>query len=580
MFRKNCGIIASVLIMVLLGSACSSGNSKGESSPSGIAGTVTPSASQEASGSAPERTDGPLVKYDPPIEVSVTQPLNQGRDYPEGDTDMDNTWTRGIAEELGIKITYPWQVDGTQYANKMNVTIASGDLPDIMLVNTQQMLQLVEAGKVEELTEAIDKFALPRLKEDLYNKDGMYMQPATFGGKAMALPYLNEAPENSTRMLWVRTDWLKALNLPEPKTAEDVFKIAEAFAKNDPDGDKKNNTFGIGILKDIYENTGDIGSFLNMFHGRSNTYQGEMMFYHDSSGKLVYGSIQPEIKTGLAKLQEMYKAGLIDKEWGTKDQAAVVSDIVAGKIGMWFGAWWNIGWPVTDLAVKDPKAEVKGFPIPSINDTPTAASASYPVGQYYVVRKGFNNPEALIKLANMWYDIRYAEDGRGSQDKTVTDKYITTPDQKSVWLQSPVIFFSTLPKDPQDAINFKEAIETGDTSKLTESQKQDLEKYLKGKNGDRELYVEYLRNDPVLSPYVIQSYYAQNNLVGANEFRGGTTKTMTEKASTLSKLETETFTRIIMGTSLDEFDKFVENWKKLGGDQITQEVNDWAASLK
>jgi len=31
---------------------------------------------------------------------------------------------------------------------------------------------------------------------------------------------------------------------------------------------------------------------------------------------------------------------------------------------------------------------------------------------------------------------------------------------------------------------------------------------------------------------------------------------------------------------IDDFDSFVTNWKKLGGDQITQEVNEWYASNK
>ncbi|MGG3280993.1 hypothetical protein [Paenibacillus solani] len=40
----------------------------------------------------------------------------------------------------------------------------------------------------------------------------------------------------------------------------------------------------------------------------------------------------------------------------------------------------------------------------------------------------------------------------------------------------------------------------------------------------------------------------------------------------------ETFTKIIRGAaSVDEFDQFVLNWKNLGGDQITQEVNEWYA---
>jgi len=51
---------------------------------------------------------------------------------------------------------------------------------------------------------------------------------------------------------------------------------------------------------------------------------------------------------------------------------------------------------------------------------------------------------------------------------------------------------------------------------------------------------------------------------------------MSDKNATLTKMEYETFTKIIMGAApIEEFDKFVENWYKLGGEQMTNEVNEW-----
>jgi putative aldouronate transport system substrate-binding protein len=57
-------------------------------------------------------------------------------------------------------------------------------------------------------------------------------------------------------------------------------------------------------------------------------------------------------------------------------------------------------------------------------------------------------------------------------------------------------------------------------------------------------------------------------------FYGAPTPTMVDRLSTLEKMEDEVFTRIIMGQSVDTFDKFVEDWKRLGGDQITKEINE------
>lgn len=66
-----------------------------------------------------------------------------------------------------------------------------------------------------------------------------------------------------------------------------------------------------------------------------------------------------------------------------------------------------------------------------------------------------------------------------------------------------------------------------------------------------------------------------------NRFVGAPTETMTEKMSTLEKMRDEMFNKIIIGeASVDEFDKFVEDFNSLGGEQITNEVNEWYASVQ
>ena len=59
-------------------------------------------------------------------------------------------------------------------------------------------------------------------------------------------------------------------------------------------------------------------------------------------------------------------------------------------------------------------------------------------------------------------------------------------------------------------------------------------------------------------------------------FFGARTPGMSTNLSSVDKMQAETYVNIIMGTQeADSFDTFVENWKQLGGDQITTEVNDW-----
>ncbi|WP_321027584.1 hypothetical protein [Eisenbergiella sp.] len=66
-----------------------------------------------------------------------------------------------------------------------------------------------------------------------------------------------------------------------------------------------------------------------------------------------------------------------------------------------------------------------------------------------------------------------------------------------------------------------------------------------------------------------------------NKFVGAPTETMTEKLSTLETMRDEIYTKIIIGeSSIDDFDTFVADFNKLGGDDMTAEVNEWYSSVK
>ena len=70
------------------------------------------------------------------------------------------------------------------------------------------------------------------------------------------------------------------------------------------------------------------------------------------------------------------------------------------------------------------------------------------------------------------------------------------------------------------------------------------------------------------------------NLYTMNEFYGSYTDTMITTQGTLDTLRDEVYHRIITGAPIEEFDKFVQDWAKMGGDTITKEVNDWYAAQK
>ena len=79
--------------------------------------------------------------------------------------------------------------------------------------------------------------------------------------------------------------------------------------------------------------------------------------------------------------------------------------------------------------------------------------------------------------------------------------------------------------------------------------------------------------------YVIAGQHTEEQL--PNMFNTAPTSTMQRSWEQLQTMEKQLYTNIIYGKeSIDAFDKFVEDWKAQGGDQITQEVNEWYQSVK
>ncbi|MBD2868960.1 extracellular solute-binding protein [Paenibacillus arenilitoris] len=574
---RRAWLTALLIMAIVFVSACSGGagnGGEGATDPEPAAETnenAEETASTDSGTGEEPAAAGPLGKYDPPVEVTSVRIVNDTFKYAEGEDIDNNIWSRTIMDKLGIDIQYDWVVSGDgpggQGEQKMNVSIASGDLPEIIPVSARQLKQLVEGDLLMDLTDIYEQYASPFTKE-IMNQDGPNaLASATFDGKLMAIPNTGSAMDGAF-MVWVRTDWLKKLNLPEPQTMDDVLKISEAFTTQDPDGNGKADTIGLSLNKDLYGGYAGIDGFLNGFHAYPRQW------VKDSSGKLVFGSIQPEMKVALAKLQELNKKGQIDREFGVKDQGKAAESAAAGKAGLHFGQMWNPLWPLVDNKRNDPNAEWQAYPLVSVDDKPAQSRVNLAVGTYYAVLKEAKHPEALLKIINLFVETGWGE-------STTPENYAEhfTKDGFEKHKYTP---FQTWParKNLDIHLHISEAMDSGDESKLNPEEQNNyaqIKDFLEGKAGS-EIGWAYNRVFGKEGSFKTIDKYVDEGLILQNEFFGAPTDTMVEKDATLLKMELEVFSKIILGDPIDHFDKFVEDWKKLGGDDITEEVNEWYAS--
>jgi putative aldouronate transport system substrate-binding protein len=488
----------------------------------------------------------PFGKYNSGIELTAVKWTLADFKYPEGDDISNNKYTRDIKDKLGISVKYNWTIDNTQYKNKLNVSIASGDLPDFFSCDARTFIALTKYGQLADLTTAYEQYA----STDMVNYSNSFKEgfdSAKIKGKLYAIPQLGFGTITLPTILWMREDLLKKYDLKAPTTMSELIKIAEVFKKNTPDG------YGFAVEKDLRTHLHSILGFANANHA----YPG---IFIKKNGKIEYGSIQPEMKTTLKQLQDLYKSGLIDKEFGIKDINKVNEDVVSGKVGIMFGPQWACYWPFPDAVKKDPKASWKPYPVPSADGKPVLYQGGWPVTEYFVVNKDCKNPEAVIKMAN-----KFIADNQ---------KYYAPKEGEVIlsWQSTPVYFTNPM-TDYDKHVRMAKALDKKDPSQLPDNEKGTYElamQWVKDKNADAYGYYYQLSSE---GSYSVIKKLVDKNKILMTELRGPDTSIYAEKKATLDKLELDVFTRIIMGASLSEFDKFVTDWKKLGGDASTSEIN-------
>ena len=98
------------------------------------------------------------------------------------------------------------------YNTKVAMAIASGEMPDVMNVNYSLMVQLVNAGALEDMTDAFLTYRSPGLKQCFDSTNGIAEGLVTFNGRMMAIPDIQPGMD-TTSLVYIRGDWMDELGL-------------------------------------------------------------------------------------------------------------------------------------------------------------------------------------------------------------------------------------------------------------------------------------------------------------------------------------------------------------------------------
>ncbi len=548
-----------------------------------LAGAVEEGASPRASTMEP----GPYGKYDPPIDVTFVTHVSdvfQKTVTINDQTMEDNMWLNQYRERFGINVKYLWIAKSAEeYNQKLNLSLASGDIPDILELDSRKppvnVARLYEAGKLQSLDDVYPAYASERLLNDVYRHEPEEtFKSVTFDGELYALPRVWEfAGEGGAVFIWARQDWMQNLNLSAPQTFDDVIAMARAFTFDDPDQNGEDDTYGLLMQKQLfYGGVADATLLFNAHHAYPD-------IWIERGGELVYGSVQPEMKRPLALLRQFYEEGIIDQEFGTRVGDKLPEEVISGRVGMEFGAQWNPLWPLLDTVRDAPDVDWLPLMVPSSDDRPVRFSSPVGFAGYFAVSSDFPYPEAMVKILNGYWDMYALESSTmaypPSKEGGTWQAWLLSP----IDVNKPGMNFNTqltIETAYRDDVAIEEAMrrhghEFGEVIDMYNF----VVSYLGGKREDWGWARIFMPGDPgEVSQAGMHQLIEQGRFL-PEAFLGVPSETMTGKWPTLTSLQEETFIKIIIGDlELDAFDEFVRQWHDLGGSEITADVNAWFSS--
>ncbi len=496
-----------------------------------------------------------FAPYDETVSVNIGRETVVSLDLPDGDDQEHNKYNDYLENALNIDINYDWLVDTSAYNEKVNLAIASGEIPDVMYVNSQaQLKQLVDNDMVEDLTDYMEPYFSDDFNQRYANYGAFGLESAIFDDRLMALPNLNGGYEFS--FMWVRRDWVEALGAEMPTTLDEVADLARLFMEKDPNGNGEGKTIGIALnshVAGIYNNLGNLDPIFGAFKSFPRQWM------RDENGEVSYGTCAPETKEALAYIADLYKEGVIDQEFAVRTSDDFNSLLLSGRCGIFFGPWWMPDWPLNAALANNPDADWAPVLAPLDANGEFNVYRQRPNNQWLVVRKGYEHPEIIFKMLS--YTIAH------QNDDEVENFY---PDTSVLWTIWPVIMIyreeDTIPKDYKA---LQHAMDTGDTSGLNTEL---LNVYNQAKvwvdtqdPAAWQVYTCRLVGPEVTTREEVRTFDNVYPLISED---------MELQWAGLEKLENEMILKTIMGEmSIDEFDGFVEKWNAQGGAEITADVN-------
>lgn len=543
--------------------------------------------------------DGCFHKYSSTLNIKVGQWVADETMFPAGQNVSDNVMYDLMEEHFNINLKPKFTTKlGDTFFTQVGNLQALDDLPDITAMNVNILYDAIEAEQLVDLKPYIDKNASPTLKRILGARNGEYLKIATKDGKIYGLPKITDK-FNTIPMIWVRKDWLLNVGLIgtieedyDMNTFADFENMLKAFKDNISTIENEtgvSNCYPLAMYKTLHV----------PFTGIMNAFDAYPGIYLQENDEYIYGSLTEEVKLALQKLNEFQVKGYLKDGWAQQDTVNIAAESAMGRVGVFIDEFWaslasqifgSMQTKFNDNGLEN--AEWAAYPVPSVSGGLIKPQITAQSSEYYTVRKGFSQPEALIIMMNAMCQ-KYSNDAcENTEDETALEafsqdfKELTESEEyASKMIYGWLPFFIDDPDKNETYMNNICSVINGETEESTLKGEEIL--YYNIITSEANTPAEKLAKwqwSMVYGPkggIAIASKYTDFKY---NAYAGAPTPAMVNYGSSLTAYENSSFVNMIVGTksitsSTSGFfgtgnNAFVKSYNNQGGLEIIQEINN------
>ncbi|MBT9777468.1 extracellular solute-binding protein [Clostridium sp. MCC353] len=234
----------------------------------------------------------------------------------------DTPFVKEMTERTGVEIEFLHPPTG-QETEQFGLVLADGDLPDLMEYNWLVSYpggpqKAISDGVVQPLNDIIDQYC-PNLKVYLQENPDIDRMIKTDEGQYYAFPMIRGEAETILIGPMMRGDWLEELNLEVPSTVEEWHTVLKTFKEKKGASAPLSYAYTdrrIGAANPI--------ALANVI---------SVDFYLGDDGNVHYGSIEEGYKNYLETFSAWYQEGLVDIDLVSLKKDQVAAKVTSGQAG-------------------------------------------------------------------------------------------------------------------------------------------------------------------------------------------------------------------------------------------------------